>query len=143
MGVGYTFSVRLADWEGDRKALEFLRRKVFIEEQSVPEALEWDDQDPLALHLLALDADGNPIATGRLTSGGQIGRMGVLPKWRGRGVGGGILRRILQLANERGIGPLFLHAQLTAIPFYEKHGFWVQGEEFSDAGIPHRKMWLE
>jgi predicted GNAT family N-acyltransferase len=136
------FSLTVADWQRDRDALRWLRRKIFIEEQSVPEELEWDNQDGEALHLLASDANGNPIGTGRLMRAGQIGRMGVLPEWRGRGVGGALLQRILQLAEEQGTAPLFLHAQITAIPFYEKHGFVATGEIFLEAGIEHRVMHL-
>jgi hypothetical protein len=35
---------------------------------------------------------------------------------------------------------VFLNAQVSALPFYERHGFLVQGEAFFDAGIRHRRM---
>ena len=41
------FSQRLADWTHDGDALRTIRRTVFVVEQGVPEALEWDAVDPL------------------------------------------------------------------------------------------------
>jgi predicted GNAT family N-acyltransferase len=35
---------------------------------------------------------------------------------------------------------VFLHAQVQALPFYEKAGFRAEGEVFDEAGIPHRRM---
>lgn len=135
-----------ADWhtEADRQALSRVRRAVFIEEQKVPEALEWDEFDASSVHFLAtLTAESDPplpIGTTRLTTDGQIGRMAVLADWRHHGVASALLGRIVQSARDRGIGPLFLHAQTQAIGFYEAHGFRAQGPEFDDAGIPHRLM---
>ncbi len=64
--------------------LSAVRRKVFIEEQRVPEALEWDDADAVSLHVLAVGQDGEPLGTGRLLPDGHIGRMAVIAPWRGR-----------------------------------------------------------
>src|SRR4051812_21748484 len=68
------FCIRDARWIDDGDALKHVRRVVFIDEQKVPEALEWDDDDPLSLHALGIDADQRPIATGRLLPDGHIGR---------------------------------------------------------------------
>jgi predicted GNAT family N-acyltransferase len=38
---------------------------------------------------------------------------------------------------------LVLHAQTHAIDFYNKHGFQIEGDEFLEAGIPHRRMTLK
>ena len=53
----------------------------------MPLELEWDAIDPECWHVLALDGQGNAIGTGRLTPQHTIGRMAVLPAWRGHGVG--------------------------------------------------------
>ena len=71
--------------------MQGVRRAVFVVEQRVPEALEWDDADALSLHALAHDSQGQPVATGRLLPDGHIGRMAVVREWRGRGVGRAIL----------------------------------------------------
>ncbi len=74
-----------------------------------------------ALHLLALDAEQQPIGTARLLPSGQIGRMavlGALASARSRP------RPAATLAGRGGQGRLsqnlFLHAQLSALPFYEQ-----------------------
>ncbi len=67
-----------------------LRRRVFIEEQGVPEADEVDGRDHEAVHLLAR-VGGEAVGCARLlTMGttGKIGRVCVLPAWRG-----GVARR--------------------------------------------------
>jgi predicted GNAT family N-acyltransferase len=134
------FTIRLARWPQDRPLLRAVREKVFIEEQQVPEVLEWDGMDEGALHLLALDGAGRPIGTARLLPSGQIGRMAVLPSWRRRGVGSALLQRLLEEAVKGQWPALFLNAQLTAVPFYTGHGFSPQGGVFAEAGIPHRRM---
>jgi predicted GNAT family N-acyltransferase len=130
------FTIRKADWFADRDRLRLVRETVFVQEQKVPLELERDTADPQALHLLAESADGRPIGTARLLPGGHIGRMAVLRKWRGRGVGSALLRELLRL----NAGPCHLNAQTSAVAFYRRHGFVEEGAEFMDAGIPHRRM---
>jgi predicted GNAT family N-acyltransferase len=137
------FSIEPARWPEDRDALRRVRETVFVEEQGVPLALEWDDQDATARHLLARDDSGNPIGTGRLLPDGHIGRMAVLAAWRGQGVGSALLAGLVSTARQRGLPRVQLNAQCTALGFYERHGFVAQGPEFDDAGIPHRHMYRE
>ena len=134
------FQIRPAYWREERKALARIRERVFVREQGVPLELEWDDLDKGALHLLAVSAAGDPIGTARMLADGHIGRMAVLPEWRRRGVGSALLRELLHIATERSISTPFLDAQSRAVDFYRRHGFKVAGEEFMDAGIPHRHM---
>jgi predicted GNAT family N-acyltransferase len=137
------FVVRPVNWIAARDKLRALRRVVFIEEQHVPEELEWDDADDRAYHVLAMSEAGEPIGTGRLKLDGQIGRMAVARHWRRRGVGGAILQALLGLAKKEGCTMVHLHAQTRAVAFYEKYGFRVVGEEFEEAGIAHRPMELK
>ena len=134
------FRIRRAEWPRDRDALRRVRSRVFIEEQGVPAALEWDADDENAVHLLAEDSLSDPIGTARLLSTGQIGRMAVLERWRGRGVGSALLREILSIALADGRPRPFLNAQTSALPFYRRAGFLPVGPEFLEAGIPHQKM---
>lgn len=129
-------------WEDAREALSSVRREVFIAEQGVPEDLEWDEDDARSVHVLAASAAAAPIGTGRLLPDGRIGRMAVLRSWRGRGVGSAILRALLDAAREAGYDEVRLHAQTHALAFYAKHGFVAIGDEFMEAGIPHREMVL-
>jgi predicted GNAT family N-acyltransferase len=129
-----------ADWSTRRGYLLGVRYAVFVEEQGVPRELEQDANDAAALHLLAIDARGRPVATARMLPDGHIGRMAVLPDWRGRGIGGRLLQMLVGNARDAGLPAVFLHAQTRAIPFYERFGFRPEGDEFLDAGIPHRLM---
>ena len=135
-----SFVVRPVNWHAHRDQLHAIRRTVFIEEQNVPEELEWDERDERCCHVLAFAADGAPIGTGRLLPDGHIGRMAVLREWRGKGAGSAILKTLLALAQEQGFETVRLHAQIHALGFYGKHGFTVTGGEFMEAGIPHRAM---
>lgn len=138
------FHVEAADWsrEGQRAALLDLREAVFILEQGVPERRERDGLDGDCWHVLARNDAGQPIGCGRLTPAHKIGRMAVLREWRGRGVGAALLRELVARARAQGWPQVALDAQVSAIGFYEREGFIAYGEEFEDAGLPHRAMCL-
>jgi len=135
-----SFVIRPVNWNASREHLRAIRRAVFIEEQHVPEDLEWDAVDSSCYHVLALCGEGTPIGTGRLLPDGHIGRMAVLKEWRGKGVGSAILDTLLGYARMEKLETVKLHAQTHAVEFYRKHGFTVAGDEFMEAGIPHRCM---
>lgn len=134
------FRLRHADWKRDRDALRSVRLAVFVHEQGVPEELEWDEFDASSEHVLAEDAAGDPIGTGRLLPDGHIGRMAVLAGWRGKGVGDAMLSWLVEQARRRDMRELLLHAQTHAAPFYARHRFVRVGEPFMEAGIPHCLM---
>jgi predicted GNAT family N-acyltransferase len=134
------FCVDVADWGQQQAHARPLREAVFIDEQQVPAALEWDDDDARSQHAVARDASGAAIATGRLLPDGHLGRMAVLPAWRGRGVGRAVLESLLEAAAQRHLGELVLHAQTHASGFYEQCGFVAEGDTFLEAGIPHQRM---
>lgn len=135
-----SFSVRAADWNNDRAAIETIRRHVFIEEQRVPVELEWDGLDAAAFHVLAETRENIPAGTGRLLPNGHIGRMAVEGLYRGQGVGRAMLLALIREAEGRGMPLLVLNAQTTALGFYRRFGFAAVGDEFLDAGIPHFRM---
>ena len=123
-----------------------LRLEVFCGEQGVPVALERDEHDATALHLVALDPAGGVVGTCRLLDGGEewrLGRMAVARPARGRGVGRAMLAAAHDQARARGGRAVVLHAQTHAIPFYAAAGYVARGPEFMDAGIPHREMRIE
>ena len=134
-----TAVIRIADWRKENEQLSSVRRQVFIIEQQVPEELEWDEHDETATHLIA-SINGKIIGTARLTTTGQIGRMAVLKPYRNQGIGSRLLQLALSTAQHKHYPKVNLHAQLKAIPFYEKHGFTAEGDVFYEANIPHRGM---
>lgn len=134
--------IRQAIWPDDRHAVYAVRHRVFVQEQGVPEEIEQDALDAEADHALMLDATGRPVATGRLLPDGHIGRVAVLPEWRGRGLGRRIMEYLTELAGRRGLERIELNAQLDALGFYEALGYEPVGETFIEAGIVHQAMRL-
>ena len=87
-------SIRKTDWATDREPLSAIRRQVFIEEQHVPEDMEWDEHDARCVHFLACDGDNDVVGCVRLLPTGQISRLCVRESRRTEGIG----RRLLDAA---------------------------------------------
>ncbi|TFW27105.1 GNAT family N-acetyltransferase [Duganella callida] len=134
------YEIKLGDWGTLSADAKLIRFEVFVEEQGVPAELEMDAMDALCLHAVAYDAEGMPVGTGRLLPDGHIGRMAVRKIARGSGIGGELLQALMAQARTRGDKLVALSAQTHAAPFYQRHGFDIEGEEFFEAGIPHINM---
>ena len=135
-------TIRLGDWATLGQDATAIRFEVFVDEQKVPAEIELDDMDAVCLHAVAYDDAGKAIGTGRLLPDGHIGRMAVRQPGRGTGVGGAILTLLMDKARARGDAAVVLNAQTVAAPFYARHGFVQQGEQFEEAGIAHVEMRL-
>jgi predicted GNAT family N-acyltransferase len=145
--------VLLATTPADVRAAYGVRHDVFVVEQDVPAGLELDAQDESADHFVLYDG-ARAVGAGRLVvepagfegadpaSGevGHLGRLAVRKEARGSGLGVAFVRAIEDRARERGLTVMALSAQTHAIPFYERLGYTAYGEEFDDAGLPHRWM---
>ena len=140
MSLSDSLKIEVTD---DVPTCQALRRVVFIDEQGVSETDEVDGLDGRAVHLLAWDG-ACPVGTARLLvkgSVGKIGRVCVLPEVRGSGLGAALIGVALEeLGRIPGVTEAYLGSQSHAVGFYEKLGFVIEGEEFIDAGIPHRHM---
>ncbi|MFE5035295.1 GNAT family N-acetyltransferase [Streptomyces sp. NPDC056683] len=147
------YTVRVAEDPADLEACFAVRKQVFVVEQRVPEDLEYDAYDPVAVHVLAVREDGVPLGTGRLLHGavaaaktggdpslGSLGRLAVSAEARGLGIGIALVRAIEEAARARGLTAVDLHAQTHALGFYERLGYEPYGTEYEEAGIPHRGM---
>jgi len=132
--------VRPATWQDDREDLMSVRRRVFVEEQGIPESEEMDEADPACRHALAFAAGGELAGTGRLAPSGKIGRIAVLPPYRRAGTGSAIVAHLVNQATELGLPQVYLHAQADSVSFYERLGFRAEGPTFDEVGIPHRRM---
>lgn len=133
--------ISTGSWETLGPTASEIRRKVFIEEQSVPQDEEWDGLDPACQHFLAM-LDQQPVGTARLLPDGHIGRVAVLANARGTGIGVLLMQAAIEAARHAGHSQVALSAQVHALAFYERLGFIAHGDEFLDAGIPHREMTL-
>ncbi len=134
-------NVAAADFDRDYGAIRYLRFAVFVEEQGIAADLEMDDRDVHCEHVLARDG-GEPVGTGRIdvAAGGKIGRVAVLERARGSGVGTAIMNALHVLASERGLTTVWCNAQLSAVPFYSGLGYRAVGDTFEEAGIDHVRM---
>ncbi len=138
-----SFTIQAVTWANHEADIRLVREQVFIQEQSVPEELEWDGLDELCFHFIAWSSGGDPVGTVRLTVDGKIGRLAVLKHWRAKGVGRALMAAVMAMARSEGNCRLYLDAQVSAIGFYEKFGFRAHGPVFDDAGIDHRRMELD
>lgn len=127
-----------------------LRRAVFIDEQGVPEHEETDGEDDSCTHVLArLGSVPAGAARFRYLKGGnetytKIQRVCVPEGLRGHGIGAAIIDFIVQQVRaERRTRIIRLGAQTHALGFYRSLGFREYGEEYDDAGIPHKDMQLK
>lgn len=123
-----------------------IRIKVFVEEQNVPLAMERDEYDETATFALIYDELNKPIATGRMIfqNGNYfIGRVAVLPEYRGKGLGAKIMQMLIDAARQRDIKEIIIHAQTHAKKFYQKLGFKEFGDVYDEAGIEHISMKIE
>ena len=135
-----TLRIVVADWDTLQKDAQAIRYAVFVVEQKIPAELEWDAADAQCVHAVAYDETGLALGTGRLLPDAHIGRMAVLNKARGLGIGAMILRALMAQAQQRGEKTVRLNAQQSAENFYLKEGYLRDGDVFEEAGIPHVSM---
>jgi len=129
----------ICDYESHAKDICAIRYEVFVEEQNVPEELEIDGLDNEARHVLAF-VDEVPIGTGRILEDGHIGRIAVLEKHRGLGIGKLIMKELVKWAEDSNLEKVWLSSQWHAHSFYLDLGFVCLGEIYKEAGIDHIKM---
>jgi len=117
-----------------------IRREVFVDEQNCPPELEWENED--VSHHFMVTVDGEPAGAARwrkTDKGYKLERFAVLKKFRGKGVGQELVKAVLaDLPPDASY--VYLHAQLGAVPLYEKFNFVKTGPQFEEAGIQHFKM---
>jgi YbgC/YbaW family acyl-CoA thioester hydrolase len=136
--------IKRGSWAEIGKDASKVRTEVFVEEQRIPMEMEWDEADQTAVHAVAYNRLGQPLATGRLLAHApgvaKVGRMAVNRVLRGASLGRDILESLAQAALERGDRQIVLHAQRSAEGFYQRLGFVMRGEPFDEVGIPHVEM---
>lgn len=129
-------AVSVGAWSEQGADARPLRRQVFEREQGVPATLERDPHDDEALHAVARNRFGLPVATGRLVDAGggvaRLGHLAVRPLLRGAGIGATVLQALAEAALQRGDRELVIQAPLPAMRFFSRHGFVVRGEPYDD-----------
>ena len=123
-------------------AIFAIRQTVFVEEQEVDPALEYDEFEETSVHFVAKVNDVS-VGTARWTrtpNGIKLERFAVLKENRNQGIGGAIVAAVLEDLPDK--DNVYLHSQITACNLYNRFGFVPEGEQFEEAGIMHYKMVL-
>lgn len=132
----------------DFKLIKDIRGAVFTAEQGADADGEFDIYDNAekgSLYALLYEGD-TAVATARLAftdKGYKIGRIAVLKSSRGKGFGDKIVRAVVEAAFEKGADTVYVDSQNYAVPFYEKFGFKVIGNQIYDRGLAHMPMSLD
>ncbi len=119
---------------------KMIREKVFVEEQGFEE--EFDDIDEYAKVLVFYD-NAKPIGICRYFKTGDtyhIGRIAVLPEYRGIGLGSEIVRAAEKEIIAEGGTEAELSAQRRAEGFYTKLGYAPEGESYYEEYCEHIRM---
>ncbi len=133
-------NVKIVESDNEKESVISIRRIVFIQELNIPEHMEIDDNEDLAIYVLA-KIEGKNVGTARwreTNSGIKLERFAVLSQYRSYGVGTAMTKFILKQLDQSKL--IYLNAQESAISFYEKLGFDSTGSMFDEVGIAHQKM---
>jgi len=67
----------------------------------------------------------------------RLRQMAVQNNMQGKGIGATMMNFAENVARDRGFRTMSMHARKSAIGFYEKLGYRVDGDEFQEVTIPH------
>lgn len=135
-------TIQLVKFAEHADTIRNIRNRVFTQEQGVDTAIDFDGLDGTAIQALAF-YDEAAVGTGRMLPDGHIGRIAVLPEFRNLGTGTHIMQALINKARQDSLARVFLGAQMTAAPFYNKLGFKRCGDEYIEANIQHIPMALD
>ncbi len=134
----------ILNWDQAQSLVRPLREAVFINEQGIPEDLEWDDIDQNARHIVIM-LKNKVIGCARLIVLNQVlylQRMAITKIFRNLGLGSRLINHSIVIAREKKLVEIKISAQVTAMLFYQKKGFKPLGQIYMEAGIPHQEMSL-
>jgi GNAT superfamily N-acetyltransferase len=129
---------------GEWRDYYLLRWRILRAPERQPQGSEQDELENVAWHLAGFDG-GRLIATGRLHRSvqpqtGQIRYMAVAADYQCRGVGTLLLQGLEDIARGQDMALLILNAREQAAPFYQRAGYYIQGE--GPLLFGHIRHWL-
>lgn len=134
--------IKIATSAKDLMNAFLIRREVFIKEQNVSFAEEFDLDELSQTVFIAYD-EKKAVGTARIKiidNYAKVGRFCVLKEYRRKNVGKGIMTEMIKFAKKKKCASMKLGAQIDAVAFYETLGFITVGEEYIEANIKHKDM---
>jgi radical SAM protein (TIGR04043 family)/putative N-acetyltransferase (TIGR04045 family) len=130
--------------EEEQKAFA-IRRRVFVEEQRLFEGSDQDENDPRSIHLVAMKG-GEVVGTVRVyqvpeAPGHWIGgRLAVIRRERASGAGELLVQEAMRTVKRLGCTKFTATIQKRNVIWFEKLGWWKEGDLFDLLGRPHQLM---
>lgn len=126
-----------------KKALELrnevLRKPLNLEYSEEDLALEKDD-----FHFAVFDRENligflllKPISNSNI----KMRQVAIHSDYQGLGVGQKLIQSVEEFARQNNFKKMYLDARESAIPFYLKSGYQIEGKQFIAVTLPHFRMW--
>ena len=136
-GLG-SIEVMRAEQEWQRAGAYSVRIQGMNRQYHIPLRDEFDDHDGDGTHYIILLDDGYPVATARFFEKNErcviLGRVVVLPEYRGQGLGDRVLKEAEAWIHELGYPEVEVDSRTVAVGFYEKNGYEYISEEIIKSG---------
>jgi predicted GNAT family N-acyltransferase len=135
--------IKIADSPEEIAAIKTIRKTVFQTEQGVDASLDFDGKDESCDRLIAT-LNQEFVGTVRIRyleqETAKIERLAVLKTARGYGLGKQLMEKALEVAKNKNISKVIIHAQEYIKGLHQQLGFVEEGDIFEEAGIKHVKM---
>jgi len=139
-----SYSVSRVQWKQAESLLKDIREKVFICERRIPRKIEFDCNDSSAFHILVCDDHSQtPIATGRISSAGEISRIAVVMEFRSASIDKVVIQSLFRIAEELLLDEVYIYSPLENVSYFTQHHFYPVGAVFMEAGMPKQRMACE
>lgn len=117
---------------------ELLRKPLGL--SFIPEELDAEKNDIMVASFDEDEIIGCCMLTKTSEGCVRLRQMAVQKSHQGKGIGEAILHFTENLARDKGYRKIMMHARDSAIGFYEKAGYQVEGDQFTEVNIPHHVM---
>jgi predicted GNAT family N-acyltransferase len=134
---------RVTHGSADYNSLIELRRrllKIPIGIDFTADDLEAESCDVFLGAFDGAEAVGSSVLTVKEASEVQMRQVTVAEARQGHGIGKLLVRESERVATESGFAKVIVSARIAAVPFYESLGYDLVGEEYTEVGIPHRRL---
>ncbi|ESQ91989.1 hypothetical protein ABAC460_03575 [Asticcacaulis sp. AC460] len=134
---------RIAHSTPDYDAMVALRRAILRTPLGLDFTAEQLTTEAGDIHLAAFageDLIGTVVLTPYKADTFKLRQMAVADSHRGQSIGAQLLTAAEETARTEGATRIILAARVTARDFYARHGYIVEGDEYTEVTIPHVTM---